>query len=134
MVDAISTSLSALKASSEKVRVGANNIANAGTIGTPGVTSGRNAAYTPQDVVNVADPIGGVHTRVVDRDPATSLAYDPNAPQADANGYIAVPNVDLASEIVGLKQADIAYRASLDVIKVAGKMQDELLKTFDEEV
>lgn len=134
MVDAINTSLSALRASSEKVRVSANNIANAGTLGTPGENGAVSGGYTPQDVVAVADPIGGVQTRVIDRDPANTLAYDPLSPQANADGLVAVPNVDLVSEIVNIKQADLAYRASLDVIKVAGKMQDELLKTFDETV
>lgn len=134
MVDAISISLSGLNAATEKVRVGTNNIANMGSVGTPTSDGGATGAYTPQDVVNVSDPIGGVRANVINRDPATVTAYDPDAPQADGNGYVAVPNIDLATEAVNIKQAETAYRASLSVIKVAGKMQDELLKTFDETV
>ena len=38
---------------------------------------------------------------------------------------------DLPSAIVELKQAEIAYKASAKLIKVADEMQDELLKALD---
>lgn len=131
MVDAISTSLSALSAATRKTSVAASNIANAGSVGTPGGGDG-NAAYTPQDVINVTNGIGGVLTRVQNRDPAHVLAYDPDAPQADADGYIAVPNVDLVNEVITIKTAEIAYRASAKVIGVANRMQEDLQRLFDE--
>ena len=132
MVDAINIALSSLQANTERVRVSANNVANAGTTGALDPATGR-AAYTPQDVVAVTDGSGGgVQTRVVDRNPATVAAYSPNDPNANEEGMIAVPNVDLADEAVKFKLAETSYKAALDVIKVAGKMEDELLKTFDE--
>lgn len=133
MVDAISIAVSSLQANGERIRGAANNIVNAGTVGALDPVDGP-AAYTPVDVVAIADRQGGVQTRDVPRNPATFSTYDPNSPYANADGVVAAPNVDMASEIITLKLAETAYRASLDVIKVAGKMQDELLKTFDETV
>jgi flagellar basal-body rod protein FlgC len=133
MVDAINIAVSSLQANGERIRGAANNIVNAGTVGALDPADGP-AAYTPVDVVAVADPLGSVLTRTIERNPATTTAYDPNSPYANADGAVAVPNVDLASEIVTMKLAEISYRASLDIIKVAGKMQDELLNTFDEKV
>jgi flagellar basal-body rod protein FlgC len=131
MVDAIGAAVSALGVNARKIGVSANNIANMGSIGGTSPDAGP-AAYTPQDVVSIADPTGGVTSRVIDRDPATVTAYDPNSPYADDKGQVAVPNVDLAEEVVGMKLADIAYRASLKVIQTASNMQKELLRRFDE--
>lgn len=131
MVDAINIAISSLQANGERIRAAANNIVNAGTVGAIDPADGP-AAYAPQDVVAVADPLGGVQTRNIARDPATEIAYSPNSPYANTDGAVAVPNVDLATEIITMKLAEISYRASLDIIKVAGKMQDEMLKTFDE--
>lgn len=133
MVDAINIALSGLNANTERVRVSANNIANAGTTGALDPAAG-NAPYTPQDVVATSNGAGGVSTNVVDRQPAYVPAYDPNSPNANADGLVGVPNVDLATEIITAKTAEIAYRASLKVIKTAENMQDSLLKTFDEKV
>ncbi len=126
MVDAISVSLSALSAATRKTSVAANNIANAGSAGT------RDTAYTPQDVINVTNETGGVSTRVQNRDPAHVLIHDPGSPQADSDGNVAVPNVDLVTEAITMKTAEIAYRASAKVMGVAHRMQDDLQRLFDE--
>jgi flagellar basal-body rod protein FlgC len=133
MVDAVHTALSGLQANTERVRVAANNIANAGNIGALDPTDGP-APYTPQDVVAIADPLGGVQAQVIARDPAYVPAPDANSPYANDQGVVAVPNVDLAEEIVDLNLAKTAYAANALALRVAGEMQDELLKSFDERV
>lgn len=133
MVDAISVALSGLKANTTKVGVHANNIANAGNIGARRPEGGP-APYTPQDVVMIADALGGVQTRVTDRDPAFVLAPDPGSAYADDNGVVAVPNVDMATEIVGMNIAKNSYAANAAVIKVASAMQDEVMRLVDKRV
>jgi flagellar basal-body rod protein FlgC len=133
MIDAINIALSGLRAASEQVRVGANNIVNAGTVGALDAADGP-APYNPQDVVATADPRGGVQTRVVDRKPAYGAGYDPTSPYANSDGLVGVPNVDYAEEAVRLKLAELSYKASLKVIKTAEKMQDALLQSFDQRI
>jgi flagellar basal-body rod protein FlgC len=134
MVDAVSVSLSALRANGIKAGVAANNIASAQATGAVNPGPGDRTAYTPQDVVMVSNASGGVNATVAPRDPATVLAYDPNALEANDDGLIAVPNVDLASEIVDLQFAEAAYKASLAVLKTVRDMDEDLLSTFDERV
>ena len=134
MVDAISISISSLKTNAVRAGVAANNIANMGSGGavTPGPRD--RTPYTPQDVVAIADPLGGVQARVVDRDPATVRVYDPGSVDANADGLVALPNVDLATESVNLMTARAAYAASAAVIRVAGDMRDDLLSMVDRRV
>lgn len=133
MVDAISTAVSALNMNAKKIGVAANNIANMGNVGVVEGESGP-GPYTPQDVVSIADPLGGVQAHVVDRDPASVTAYDPNSPYANESGQVAVPNVDLATEAITINLASTAYQASLKVIETARDMQKELLDSFDTRV
>lgn len=120
----ISNALSGLNAAQTRANVASNNIANAHSSGsTDGTTK---PAYTPQDVVQISQTGGGVSTSVQDRDPATSLAPDPDQPYADADGLVAVPNVSYAQELVTLKTAEHAYKASAAVIKTAQELDDAL--------
>lgn len=121
----IGTALSGLQAAATRVGAAANNIANISTTGsTDGVTK---PAYTPQDVVQTSRG-DVVDTRIEPRDPATFNAPDPDASFADENGMVAVPNIDMASEIVSMKQAEHAYKASLNVIETVQEMDDALNK------
>jgi flagellar basal-body rod protein FlgC len=133
MVDAINIALSGLQLNTERVRVGANNIVNAGTVGALDGADGP-APYTPQDVIATANAAGGVQSRVIDRKPAYVPGFDPNSSYSNEDGLVGVPNVDLADETVRMKMAEISYRASLKVIQTAEKMQDALLQSFDERV
>jgi flagellar basal-body rod protein FlgC len=133
MVDAISIALSGLRSSATRVGVAANNIAGASATGAVDPSApGARPAYTPQDVVATSNGLGGVDTRVVARDPATIKAYSPGDPNADENGMVAAPNVDLASEIVDTVVARNAYGASAALIRTARDMDDALLSILDE--
>lgn len=134
MVDIIKTALSGLNAATARAGVAANNIANAGNIGAIDPKNGP-AAYTPQDIISVSTPTGGITTTVQSRAPATVEAYDPNNPYADPEtGQIAVPNIDLAHETIQLKMAEIAYKSSAAVMRTTSQMQDALLKIIDKRV
>ena len=133
MVDAIGIAVSGLAAAGEKARTAASNIANMGTVGALDPADGP-APYAPQDIVQKTDAGGGVLTSQVARDPAFSPAYDPNSPFANEQGIVGAPNVDLATEAMTLKQAELAYKASAAVIRTAEKMQDELLKSVDKKI
>jgi flagellar basal-body rod protein FlgC len=41
------------------------------------------------------------------------LTYDPTNPDADANGYVEMPNVNMADEMVDMIQAMRTYEANV---------------------
>lgn len=133
MTNAIGIALSGLNSASTRLNASAANIANAFTSGS--LEEGGQAPYTPRDTVSSAQgETGGVQTQIISRDPAFSPAYSPESPFANEEGYIGVPNVDLATEIVNMKLAEISYKANIGSIKVADEMLDALMTAFDKRV
>lgn len=120
MIDALSTAVSGLAAASKRLLAGANNVANASTIN-----------YTPVDVKTTAQPIGGTKAEFVARDPAFIKAYQPDSSQADSEGYVNAPNVQLDAEAVDIAQASILYKANAAVIGKVKDLQDELIRALD---
>jgi flagellar basal-body rod protein FlgC len=48
--------------------------------------------------------------------------YKPNHPLADANGYVAMPNVNVVDEMVNMISATRAYQSNVDVANNAKTM------------
>jgi flagellar basal-body rod protein FlgC len=67
---------------------------------------------------------GGVQVAGVVQDTATPLkrVYDPGHPDADAQGYVAMPNVDTVTEMVDLIGAQRAYEANVTAMQAAKQM------------
>ena len=126
MTDALSTALNGLQKASVRANAAASNIAGALVSGAREGTQGP-APYIPVDVVETSDK-----AQTIARNPATVEAYQPEAPFADEQGMVAMPNVDDATEIVNLRQAALAYKANAKVVGTAADMQDELLNAVDE--
>ena len=59
--------------------------------------------------------------------PAYARQYDPSAPFADAEGFVAAPNVDLATEAVDVLAASLSFRANLAVFRAADEMAKRTL-------
>ncbi|HEX6971622.1 MAG TPA: flagellar basal body rod protein FlgC, partial [Limnochordia bacterium] len=65
----------------------------------------------------------GVRVVAVLPDPSPPrLVYDPHHPDADASGYVAMPNVNPVTEMVDLISATRAYEANVTVITAAKAM------------
>jgi flagellar basal-body rod protein FlgC len=71
-------------------------------------------------------PGGGVVSRVINSPQGPVAYYDPSAPYADANGMIAAPDIDLASEIVNLITAELDFAANLIVLRAESDMMASL--------
>lgn len=120
--------LSGLNAASTRLANSANNVANAGSTSRLVNGSRVDGPYLPTDVVQTSVPNGGVQTSLQTRDPATTQVYAPDSAEADANGVVTLPNVDLAQEIAGQQiPATYDYKANLKVIKAQDDMFDSLL-------
>ena len=127
MTSVINSALAGMHAASRKVSVGAGNIANMNTVGRPGETTGAEAAYRPVDAVQISGAAGLPETRYQERNPATSLSYQPSHPYASDEGYVEAPNVDLATELVNNKIAQRTYEANIKSIITWDEMQATLL-------
>lgn len=122
MSNAMSIAASGMQAASVRLDAAASNIVNSNS---DGATSG--GAYQPVSVSQSATPDGGVSTSLQPVTPSTLLAYDPSAPYANVQGMVAKPNVDMATEIVHMKQAQNDFRASLLAYKASSQMFKTLL-------
>jgi flagellar basal-body rod protein FlgC len=67
---------------------------------------------------------GGVEVAGIVQDNATPLKriYDPGHPDADAQGYVSMPNVDTVTEMVDLISAQRAYEANVTAMQSAKQM------------
>ena len=118
---ALNISASGLSAERQRMEVVANNIANASVTRTPG-----GGPFRRQDVVfesvltgveSNGDPrFGGVRTVGVIADQSElPRVYNPGHPDADQEGFVTMPNVNLPIEMVNLITATRAYEANLRV-------------------
>jgi flagellar basal-body rod protein FlgC len=118
---------SALKAQQARMRVIAENIANANsTSRTPGGDPYRRQEpiFEPAKV----DGGQGVKLARVAGDPSDFRSeYDPGHPSADAQGYVKLPNVNPLVEALDMREAQRAYEANLNVIETARAMESRTL-------
>jgi flagellar basal-body rod protein FlgC len=122
-----SIAVSALRAQQARMRIIAENLANAtSTSKTPGGDPYRRQAPVFQ-AVPVAGGTGVKMTRAVpDKKPFNST-YDPGNPSADPTGYVKTPNVDPLVEAMDMRDAQRAYEANLNVIETARSMDQRTL-------
>lgn len=130
LVDALHISASGMKTQGSRLRVIAENMANADSLGkTPGADPYRRQVLTFK---NALDRTLGVETVRVDRivrDPAEfELEYDPAHPAADEKGYVKLPNVNTLIELADMREAQRSYEANLKVIEASRTM---LTRTID---
>jgi flagellar basal-body rod protein FlgC len=128
MISGFSTSLSGLMANSKRVAVSADNIANMRSRGVrPEGPAQQPGAYVPKQVQDVTAAGGGVRAEVRPVTPPSVEVYAPGSPDADANGIAAIPNVNLAEELVTQIQAQRAYEANAKALKTQDELTDSLL-------
>ncbi|EJY55650.1 flagellar basal-body rod protein FlgC [Alicyclobacillus hesperidum URH17-3-68] len=126
-------SASGLAANQLWMNVIANNIANANTTRTPQGGPYRSEIVNFQAVQQPASfqttlgqamtyGGGGVEVSSITQDTSPfQLVYDPSSPDA-VNGYVKMPNVDIATQMVDLVQASRAYEANATAFDAAKQM------------
>lgn len=96
------------------------NIANAQTTSTPEGGPFRRQLAVFQEMLDSAGASRGVRVaRFEADDSAPRKVYNPSHPDADAQGYVMMPNVDVVVEMVDLISAQRAYEANATVIESA---------------
>jgi len=124
---AMAVAATALKAQQSRMRIIAENIANAeSTAPTAGGTPYRR--QIPVFRAREVDGATGVALAEVRPDRADfRMDYDPSHPAADAQGYVRRPNVDTLIEAMDMREAQRAYEANLNVIETARAMESRTL-------
>ena len=144
MFDALNVSATGLTAERLRMDVTAENLANAQTTrGADGqpyrrkevvlseVASGGFGSQLAKAVgagSAVGSQPGGVEVTGITQDATPGkLVYDPGHPDADAKGYVRMPNVDTVAEMVDLISASRAYEANVTAMNSAKQMFSKTL-------
>ena len=116
--------VSGMKAQSERLRIISENMANADSIGIrPGEDPYRRQVVTFKDYIDKETGAKMVKVdKVVPDESQFPLKYDPNHPAANAEGYVAMPNVNPLIEMMDLKEAQRSYDANLSMMQTARDM------------
>lgn len=132
---AINASASALYAEKKRIEVAVSNLANQESTRTA-----DGEPYRRRDVVLAADDkafdaaLGranatGVRVASVVEDQSPfRRRYEPSHPDADADGFVALPNVDAPQEMVDMLGAARAYQANLAAISLIREMVAKALE------
>lgn len=123
-------SAAGLKVQSTRMRIIAENLANADSIAnTPGGDPYRRKTISFK---NILDRQAGVNTVKVDKvsidRSELDKKYDPNHPGADDQGYVKQPNVNGLVEAMDMREAQRSYEANLSAIEASRSM---LMGTID---
>lgn len=117
-------SASGLTVQSARLRVVAENIANAKSLGeTSGANPYRRKLISFRSVFDEALGANVVRVnRVFFDTSAFERKHDPTHPAADADGFVKQPNVKPLIEMMDLREAQRSYEANLSVVDVARQM------------
>jgi flagellar basal-body rod protein FlgC len=133
LFDSLNISGSALSAERLRMDVTAENLANANTTRTAAGGAYRRKVVVleqqaPQNSfgntlateMRRGEKPAGVQVRAIAEDVTPNRrVYDPGHPDADAQGYVEMPNVDSVTEMVDLISASRAYEANVTAMQAA---------------
>jgi flagellar basal-body rod protein FlgC len=66
--------------------------------------------------------------RIVEDEENMSRTYDPSHPDADGDGFVEYPNIDITTEMVDLMAASKAYQANITVVQTTKSMAQAALQ------
>lgn len=128
---------SGLAAERLRMEIAANNIANVHTTSTPqgGPYRRQQAQFSSamEDTLSrgsqaVSDSLQGVEIQAVVRDQSElPTVFNPGHPDANAEGFVKMPNVKLPMEMVDLMTASRAYDANLKSLTMFKQMAEQAL-------
>ena len=109
-------SATALDNQSTRMRVVAENLANAQSTGDrPGEAAYRRRTVSFARVT--AEPAAGPRVRIGTDRSALPSRHDPNHPAADAAGMVSTPNVSPLVEMADMREASRAFEANVEVLR-----------------
>jgi flagellar basal-body rod protein FlgC len=139
LLDALQTSATGLSAQRLRMNLISSNLANINTTRTQ-----EGGPYTRKDAVFEAKPqvesfrdalsrqlgperVDVEVTQIVDDNRPPILKYDPNHPDADADGYIHLPNINVVEEMVNMISASRSYEANITALRSTKDMASDAM-------
>jgi flagellar basal-body rod protein FlgC len=114
--DPIDIAISGIKAQAKSIKVISTNVANAQT-----ADNGNGQPYRRLEAVFSAsdEDLGPVSIEELAADMSTGFprVLKPGHPMADKDGYVAMPNVSIPSEMMSLNTAARNYQANVAILK-----------------
>ncbi|MFC7091822.1 flagellar basal body rod protein FlgC [Halomonas salifodinae] len=119
---------SAMSAQAQRMNVTASNLANADSVAGPDGEAYRAKQVMFETQAQGRHGVGGVRVTQVVEDPGPMrLEYRPEHPLADEQGYVTLPNVEPAHEMVNMISASRSYQANVEVMNTSKQL---MLKTL----
>ncbi|MDO9372741.1 MAG: flagellar basal body rod protein FlgC [Gammaproteobacteria bacterium] len=128
---------SGMSAQSVRLNTTSSNLANAETVSSSAAQTYRARQPVFSAVLNALnggagsagqDASSGVQVLdIVESKAPIQSRYEPNNPQADARGYVYLPNVNMVEEMANMISASRSYQSNAEVINTSKQM---LLKTL----
>lgn len=134
MLRTLDVSTSGLVAQRERMNTIAGNIANIRTTrdgdGKPSPFQRRLVTFSAAEPADKSAGGGvGVNFQVqTDTETQPRLLHQPGHPDANADGYVALPNIDLTTEFVNAVEASRAYEANVAAIDITKAMLGQTLR------
>ncbi|MBW4054171.1 MAG: flagellar basal body rod protein FlgC [Proteobacteria bacterium] len=136
----MNVSSSALSAERTRMNLISSNLANAKATRTP-----EGGPYKRKDAIFSATPVDSPFDRALDGAAAQQLRkvevsgivedqnpprleYDPGHPDANAQGYVAMPNVNVIEEMTDMISATRSYEANVTAVQAAKSMAMKTLE------
>ncbi len=132
MFDALSITASGMTAERVRMDVIAENLANADTtVGPNGKPYQRQDVVLQQASPSFGEVLGGVQVAgIVSDTTPPHMVYDPGNPEANKQGYVAMPNVNPVSEMVDLITSTRGYEADVTAMNAAKQMFTNTLQVL----
>ena len=133
MFSSLDVSTSGLVAQRARLNAISSNIANMSTTRNE---AGQPEPYQPRFVTfqtdsNISTPGGGTGVKVGSvqhSNEPPKMKYEPGHPDADPQGFVRYPAVDMTTEFVDALEATRSYEANIGVIEVTKNMSDQALR------
>jgi len=133
MFSSLDVSTSGLVAQRTRLNAISSNIANMSTTRNE---AGQPEPYQPRFVTfqtdsNLSTPGGGAGVKigsVQHSNEPPKMKYEPGHPDADPQGFVRYPAVDMTTEFVDALEATRSYEANIGVIEVTKNMSDQALR------
>ncbi len=133
-IDALQVSASGLTSQRLRMNVVSSNLANSHTTRTQ-----EGGPYKRKEVIFESEPLrnsfqgvlnsqikgklSGVKVSgIIEDQRAPIVKYDPQHPDADNKGYVAMPNINVIEEMVNLMSASRSYEANVTAVTVTKQM------------
>ena len=125
---AMEVSASGLSAQRTRMNIAASNLANVNTTAPGGVGTYARKMVELESVPYPGAGVNGVKVKQIVSDAAPPREeFDPEHPDADANGYVYYPNVNVVEEMADMISASRNFQTNVEMMNTAKQMMQRVL-------